>query len=384
MVNVFIVGDFCSRPSCSNIKVDESLKNVIASADIAICNFETPLKPESTKGYLEGQTPEQAGFYYQNDDSPKFLENLGFSLFSFSNNHVFDCGDEGFLKTKNAFSDPDSLFGSGYYEEAYKVKVIESKGLKIGFLALSYASKNCQFDDVTLRNSGRRGCAYVNDPIVNHIIFKSKQDVDYLCVIPHDGIEYIDVPIPETVSRYRDFIDWGADAVIGSHPHCPQGWEFYKGKPIFYSLGNFFFNSRTVDYRALNRNHWYEGLGVMLSFDQSKVDAIVYNIKNVDNIKLQLDLSDARNIHNQQICEYLKDESKYWDYFKKEAAAQIMSQESGFLMMAGFGTKKNLFRFLLSNLLKLFFNRNKGKGTLPCLNFLKNTTRVNALIHIKK
>ncbi|MBR5352415.1 MAG: CapA family protein [Bacteroidales bacterium] len=68
--------------------------------------------------------------------------------------------------------------------------------------------------------------------------------MDYLFVLPHDGIEYVDAPMPETIARYRDFIDYGADGIFGAHLHCPQGWEEYKGRPIFYSLGNFFFNSK--------------------------------------------------------------------------------------------------------------------------------------------
>ena len=60
--------------------------------------------------------------------------------------------------------------------------------------------------------------------------------------------------------------EYGADGVIGTHPHCPQGWETYKGKPVFYSLGNLLFNSKDgYDYRATNRPHWYEGLCVLMS-----------------------------------------------------------------------------------------------------------------------
>ena len=70
----------------------------------------------------------------------------------------------------------------------------------------------------------------------------------------HDGIEYIDIPLPEQRERYRDFVDYGADGVFVHHPHVPQGWEVYKGRPIFYSLGNFFFNSKnTPDYKTSKR-----------------------------------------------------------------------------------------------------------------------------------
>ena len=91
----------------------------------------------------------------------------------------------------------------------------------------------------------------MNDLKVNHIILDAKKELDYLFILPHAGVEYTDAPVPELIARYRDFIDYGADGVIASHPHCPQGWETYKGKPIFYSLGNFLFNSKnTYDFVA--------------------------------------------------------------------------------------------------------------------------------------
>ena len=254
-VRLFFAGDFCSKPSTSKIMVSDELKEIIQSCDLKVVNFEVPLKPEVN---LPLQRRER---FFQNDDSVDFLYDLGFNLFSLANNHVFDWGEQGFIKTKGVLG--EAAFGSGTYEEAYKIKVVEIDGIKIGFFALSFAAYTGVFNDVTDHEG--LGCAYINDFRVNHDIIKAKHQVDYLFMLPHDGIEYIDVPTPDIIARYRDFIDYGADGVIGTHPHCPQGWEDYKGKPIFYSLGNFFFNSKEdYDYRA-TLPHWYEGLCVVLS-----------------------------------------------------------------------------------------------------------------------
>ena len=234
-IRVFFAGDFCSKPSTSPIVVSDELKALIQSGDFKVVNFEVPLKPNNIT-----LPPQKRERFFQHDDVPDFLKGLGFNLFQLANNHAFDWGDEGFRKTKVALG--DAAFGAGTYDEAYKVKIVEVNGVKIGFLALCFAAYTGVFDDVT--NHEGLGCAYINDLKVNHVVMEAKQQVDYLFVLPHDGIEYIDIPMPETIARYRDFIDWGADAVIGSHPHCPQGWEVYKGKPIFYSLGNFLFNSK--------------------------------------------------------------------------------------------------------------------------------------------
>ena len=306
-IQIFFAGDFCSKPSTSKITVSDELKALIQSCDFKVVNFEVPLKPEVK---LPPQTRER---FFQNDDAPDFLRGLGFNLFSQANNHAFDWGDEGFKKTKAALG--DDAFGAGTYEEAYQVKVIEVHGVKVGFYALSFAAYTGVFDDVSKLDG--LGCAYINDLRVNHDIVEAKKQVDYLFILPHDGIEYIDVPTPEIIARYRDFIDYGADGVIAAHPHCPQGWEDYKGKPIFYSLGNFLFNSKaTYEFRA-SKPHWYEGLCVVITITDGKLSWEVVNTKNVDNVGVEIDHNENRNKHNKQLCRYLTDKVEYDNYFKR-------------------------------------------------------------------
>lgn len=316
-VKLFFAGDFCSKPSTSLITVPDDLKDLILSCDLKVVNFEVPLKPNIT---LPSQQYER---FWQNDDVPGFLKNLGFNLFSIANNHAFDWGEQGFKKTKAALG--EASFGAGTYDEAYLIKVCEINGIKIGFFALSYAAYTGVFDDV-LHHEGL-GCAYINDLRVNHDIMEAKKNVDYLFVLPHDGIEYIDVPLPETIARYRDFIDYGADGVIACHPHCPQGWEDYKGKPIFYSLGNFFFNSKdTIQFRA-DKPHWYEGLCVVMELVGGKLSYQVFNTKNEENIKLSLDSSETRKDQNQTLCSYLTDKEKYLEYLKRQCSRLAKEKE---------------------------------------------------------
>ena len=309
-VKIFFAGDFCSKPSTSKIIVSDELKNLIQSCDLKVVNFEVPLKP---KVKLPPQRRER---FYQNDDAPEFLRGLGFNMFSLANNHAFDWGDEGFKKTKAVLG--DAAFGAGTYDEAYSVKEVEVKGVKIGFMALSFAAYTGVFDDVTSHEG--LGCAYINDLRVNHDIIEAKKQVDYLFILPHDGIEYIDVPMPETIARYRDFIDYGADGVLAAHPHCPQGWEEYKGKPIFYSLGNFLFNSKeSHDFRVNPTKcpHWYEGLCVVITIIDGKLTWEVVNTKNMGNVGIEIDHTEDRDKHNNQICRYLSDKGEYDSYFQK-------------------------------------------------------------------
>ena len=120
-IRLFFAGDFCSKPSTSKIMVSDELRNLIHSCDLKVVNFEVPLKPNIT---LPSQKRER---FFQHDDAPAFLQSLGFNLYSLANNHAFDWGDEGFLKTKAAFG--NAAFGAGTYEEAYQVKVMEVQGV---------------------------------------------------------------------------------------------------------------------------------------------------------------------------------------------------------------------------------------------------------------
>ena len=124
-IRLFFAGDFCSKPSTSLISVSDELKDLIHSCDISVINFEVPLKPEVE---LPPQLNER---FWQNDDVPEFLKGLGFTVFSMANNHAFDWGDAGYWKTKAALG--DQAFGAGSYDEAYKVKVCDVNGVKIGF-----------------------------------------------------------------------------------------------------------------------------------------------------------------------------------------------------------------------------------------------------------
>lgn len=369
-VSVFFAGDFCSKPSTSRITVSDELRSLIRSCDLKIVNFEVPLRPQGTQ--MSSQKRER---FFQHEDTPSFLRTLGFNLFQLANNHAFDWGEEGFQKTKAVFG--DEAFGAGTYEEAYKVKVVEVKGVKVGFLGLSFAAYTGVFDDVTGHEG--LGCAYINDLRVNHDIIEAKKSVDYLFVLPHDGIEYIDIPMPETIARYRDFIDYGADGVIGTHPHCPQGWETYKGKPIFYSLGNFLFNSKEgYDYRAWNRPHWYEGLCVVLDLVDGELSWQVVNTRNVDNVAIEVDGDASRVKHNETICNYLSDKSEYGQCLKK-VCADLGAQE---LAIVDKTFHPQTLKQCTKQLWKLWLGKLRGKkytNDYPLLRLLEHDARRNML-----
>jgi len=229
-------------------------------------------------------------------------------------------------------------------------------------------------------NHSGLGCAYIHDLKVNHLIMEAKQNVDYLVVLPHDGVEFIDVPLPEIIARYRDFVEYGADAVIGTHPHCPQGWEEYQGKPIFYSLGNFFFNSKNdPSYRAWNRPHWYEGLCLVLEIDDNGLNYTLHNTYNKNNVELLLDRNPSRKDHNAKLCSYLVDEKKYQTYLK----GAIKQTSLNDLVLLDASKCKGNMKTRMKITAKRWLNGFKGIGKQndpQIIEFMKNDSRQNALL----
>lgn len=94
-------------------------------------------------------------------------------------------------------------------------------------------------------------------------IVQAKQRGDIVLLILHGGVEHYQLPTPRMRKWYRHFVDMGADAVINHHQHCISGYEVYKGKPIFYGLGNFCFDS----FREQAIGKWNYGYAVRLTID---------------------------------------------------------------------------------------------------------------------
>lgn len=295
--SLLFFGDFCVKDTSSIIFSDD-VQNIIEKSDIRAINFEAPLKSNDT---IKKSGPS----LFQIDDSPTWLEEKGFNLVTLANNHIMDFGVEGFQNTISRFHNA-ILLGAGEKSEAYNCKYIEINGIKIGFIALVH----CEFGILRSDEKGI-GTAWINDSIVDELILESKSKCDYLIILPHAGVEEIDIPLPEWRARYKKFIDLGADAVIASHPHTPQGWEAYMGKIIFYSLGNCIFHLES-SYR-----YWNNGLAVMLNISDGTISYEVYPTIFKENT-LSLDNSDEIWLHLKKVNSFLIDKISYDNKLNEE------------------------------------------------------------------
>lgn len=219
--------------------ISERLKELFLGQDICVCNFEAPI----ANSERDKKTVKAGPSLCQDKESVECLVNTGFNLVSLANNHIMDYGKVGLNNTIDALAKNNiPVIGAGFtFEEAYKPYFFEVDKTKVAFIALGQAEFG-----VFKHEKIDCGYAWINHPTINNLISETKKKVDFLYIITHAGVEQIIYPLPEWQTRYRELIDCGADCIIGSHPHIVQGYEIYKKKHIFYSIGNFYFHEKKI------------------------------------------------------------------------------------------------------------------------------------------
>lgn len=215
--------------------VNGTLLSQLQSADITVVNEEFPFGTTGTKA-------EDKQFTFRvNPSYITVLQEMGVDAVTLANNHVLDFGEEALLETMETLDSAGILYaGAGdSVERAKQVQKMEVNGKTYGMLA---ASRVIPVTSWNVENhTPGVFCTYDATALVKEIQ-QAKKKCDYLAVYVHWGVERNNQPEDYQRNLAKQYIDAGADVVIGSHPHVLQGIEFYQGKPIFYSLGNFIFN----------------------------------------------------------------------------------------------------------------------------------------------
>lgn len=195
---------------------------------------------------------------------PRVVEGLaraGFKVLSLANNHIYDYGREAIEDTLKLLKERNiHAIGIGRsFEEAREPVIVSTEDMKLAFLAYTSAY-----------NATDPKHEYVAPPInlrwIKDDIRKAKSKADVCIVSLHFGYENVEYPPPECRQQARQIIEYGADLVLGHHPHVIQGLESYKSGFIAYSLGNFVFDNLTERRR--------ESLILQASFDKEGIKAV--------------------------------------------------------------------------------------------------------------
>ncbi len=213
-------------------------------------------------------------FHSMNPAATKVLQNMGADIWSIGNNHTMDAGREGVISTRKIASDLGCrTMGAGLNDtEASEPVYLEEAG-GIGLFNVSYMT------ECIPATATEPGIFRWDDlALIEKRIREIKAKCRWCVVVSHGGEEFTSLPNPYTRDRYLKFLELGADVVVGHHPHVPENYELFdNGKAIFYSLGNFIFDTN------YQRAHLYTDVGVLLKliFTPEKVDFEAMGIRIV-------------------------------------------------------------------------------------------------------
>jgi len=227
------------------------------------------------------------------------------AVLSLANNHVLDFGQAGLRATRQSLDHTgidwyglESTLGAGD-----NFRIIERGGVRVCFAGFGWRNEECVEATATepgVADFTRKAI----DLTLNRI---ARERFDFLIVYVHFGYEHEYYPLPLHVGLCRYLIDRGVSLVFGSHTHCVQAYEMYRGKYIFYGLGNFFFSPGRERYpqesdrgliveltltkesaaiqveRVLNIQYFRDKPGFEIRTDNSYLDSGKLNVPSLDS-----------------------------------------------------------------------------------------------------
>lgn len=200
------------------------VKNMFSGNDLVVGNLEGPITDKQSKSVdTEIGTKENYIFTFA-PSAADILSKENIKLVNIGNNHIGNFGKAGIESTRNYLTEAGIGFFGDPEKESNWMTIKEINGFKIAFINYN------QF----VANGKQR--------TLNDIKRAKNPSMDLIVLYTHWGTEFVSEPSDKIKNLAHEFIDSGADLIIGTHPHVVQSKEEYKGKTIYYSLGNFVFD----------------------------------------------------------------------------------------------------------------------------------------------
>lgn len=248
--------------------LDSEIKSFLSDTDHLIINVEGPL---SLKNQVLRENGVSALLHTMNPEAIPFFNAIGADVWNICNNHICDAGPDGIEDTLKYAKENNVLtLGAGMNIDEASTPVIFDEAGGIGMIGVGY-QRACR-----KASSDVPGCFSWSDmENIKKRIDEIKSKCRWCIVVAHGGEEFTALPSPYTRNRYIEYLNMGADIVVAHHPHVPMNYETFPGKAIFYSLGNFIFDT---DYQRSQFNTEF-GLFVKLKFDKNDFSFEPFGIK---------------------------------------------------------------------------------------------------------
>lgn len=234
--------------------IGNDIVDFLKNSDAVVANVESP--------YTGGDVEIDSSLTHaSNPEAVCCLNKISANIWTMANNHILDCGDKGLLDTlKLAKENNVRTLGAGMnVSEAEKPVIIDSSG-GIGIFGVTY-----KIGEHIVADENSSGCILIDDTKrIKKIIKKIKEKNRWCVIIAHAGEEFSSIPLLSVRKKYLKYLEWGADVVVGHHPHVTQSYETVGDKIIFYSLDNFIFDT---DYQRI-QNHTEYGMLIKIKFTE--------------------------------------------------------------------------------------------------------------------
>ncbi len=233
----------------------KKVREYLLDTDHLIINVEGPLSEQKKVTLSNGMT---SLLHTMDPACTSFFTGIKADVWNICNNHIMDAGADGMRDTLvEASKCGVKTLGAGMnIKEASKPVILDEAG-GIGMIGVGY-QRACRkaLEDTP-------GCLSWSDmETIKQAIDEVKKTCRWCIIVAHGGEEFTALPSPYTRDRYLEYLNMGADLVVGHHPHVPMNYETVEGKVIFYSLGNFIFDT---DYQR-SQYHTENALFLKLHF----------------------------------------------------------------------------------------------------------------------
>ena len=258
MTTVAFTGDVAFSSRFKGLETTEFIGDKIIDflqkSDYVVTNLESPI----TDKVINSDRPLN---HVSSPDAVETLIKINASVWNLNNNHITDCGMEGVIDTI-AFAQKNGCkpLGVGRTVEESAEPLVIGEQVKVGILSIIKPFAHIKKVGVAL--------SWDKEEFIKQKIAELKRNVKWIVIVVHGGEEFTNMPMPFDRWQYKKFLDWGADVVIAHHPHVVQNYETFGDKIIFYSLGNFIFDTDN------QRNYRYTDTGILVKihFGNEKIE----------------------------------------------------------------------------------------------------------------
>ena len=240
-----VSGHYCCGPFVPGNKVPRyelfgapgGVRALTRDADLAVVNHESPI-PDDWDFHLHG-------FTFSGDPGlTRIFTGAGIDWMSLANNHIKDYGTDGVVDTRRNLDRWGIKYGGAGRDlrQARGFEVLEVNGVRLAIIACS------TIGTAAMATATAGGATPCRNRFILPDIRKATAAADIVIVFPHWGVEYSRAPLGSQRRLAADWIEAGADLVLGAHSHVAGAIEEIDGAPVFYSLGNFIFDQNWATY----------------------------------------------------------------------------------------------------------------------------------------